>query len=340
MTDTMKRTQILRAFVVLALLINADRTAGAEEPAPFIASDRAASDRADELTKQALTLAKAGRWNDSEPVMREAWSLKRSHDIAGNLGIIEAHLERWPSAAEHLEYAYKTFPGNGKPEQKKLLELTLATVLPHVAALKVAVNVEKAEVFVDGRSVGLTPLADAVFVQPGRRGITAKRQGYLDALQDVEAPEGGNVEVSLALRPEAPPSSRPPLGVVIATAVLGVAGIAVGAGLTAEANSSAADAATQRRMLGGAANACGGAPTGTVTTNCTALHNDGAKQTALSNGAVGAFVAGGVLAVVGVGLGVWRATGRTDPGRRSALRLQVAPTAGAHDGGIVVVGQW
>ncbi len=336
----MNRTQILRAFVVLALLTNADRAARADEPASFIASDRAASDRADELAKQALTLAKAGRWNESEPVMREAWNLKRSHDIAGNLGIIEAHLEQWPSAAEHLKYAYKTFPGNGKPEQKKLLELTIATVLPHVVAVKVGVNVEKAEVFVDGRSVGLTPLAEAVFVEPGRRSIAAKRQGYLDALQEVDAPRGGNVEVSLALRPEAPPSWRPPLGVVIATAVLGAGGIAVGGGLAAEANSSAAAAATQRRALGSAANACAGASTGTIASNCTALHNDGAKQTSLSNGAVGAFVAGGVLAVVGVGLGVWRVTGRADPGRRSGLRLQVTPAAGAHDGGVMVVGRW
>ena len=311
-----------------------------DEPAPFIASDRAASDRADELTKQALVLAKAGRWSDAEPAVREAWSLKRSYDIAGNLGIIEAHLERWPDAAEHLKYAFKTFPGNGKPEQKKLLEATLATVLPHVAAVKIGVNVDKAEVFVDGRSVGLTPLANMVFVEPGRRSVVAKRQGYADGLQEVVAPQGGDVEVALTLRAEAPPSSRPPLGVVIAAGVLGVGGLAAGAGLTAAANSTAADAATRRTTLGGAVNACGSSLTGTVATNCNALHNDGAKQTSLSNGAMGAFVAGGVLAVVSVGLGVWSITGRKAPDRRSAWSVQVTPTAGVREGGVVVVGQW
>jgi hypothetical protein len=336
----MNRPPILPAFVLLALLAGTVRSARAKEPAPFVAADRAASDRADELTKQALALAKADRWKEAEPVIREAWSLKQSYDIAGNLGIIENHLSEWPDAAEHLRYALRTFPANGKPEQKKLLELTLANALPHVAAVKIVANVDKADVLVDGRSVGVTPLAESVFVGPGRRGVEVKRQGYVDAMQDVDAPQGGSVEVALTLHAEAPPLSRPPLGVVIAAGVLGAGGIAAGAGLTVAANSNAADAATRRSTLGGAGNACAGNPAGMVVTNCTALHNDGAKQTSLSNGAVGAFVAGGVLAAVGVGLGVWTLTGRKDAGKRSAWSLKVAPTAGMGEGGVVVVGQW
>ncbi|MFN7134343.1 MAG: PEGA domain-containing protein [Myxococcales bacterium] len=331
---------------LLMLSLSGAGAARADEPPLFISMDRVASDLADDLTKKALALAKAGKWTDARDALQEAFELKRSYDIAGNLGIVEAHLERWRDAAEHLKYAFKTFPGNGKPEQKKRVELTLAKVLPRVGALKIDVNVGKADVIIDGRTVGTTPLPDVVFVEPGRRTVVVKRPGYDDESRGVDVAPGSNGELSFSLRPETKPkpppdepTPRPPLWLVIATGALGAGGIATGAALAAAANGKGADAEALRGKLG-ADTACGGAPTGAVAASCKALRDAGAQQTTFSNASVGAFVVGGALAVTSAGLGAWYVATRKGEGKRATWNLRWTPVVSGREGGLVVSGEW
>jgi len=56
--------------------------------------------------------------------------------------------------------------------------------------------------------------------------------------------------------------------------------------------------------------------------------------------AVGAFVAGGVLALASAGLAVWAVTEHKGSVERSGWSFQVAPVVGSREGGVVVVGRW
>ena len=67
-------------------------------------------DHADELFEQAVTAYDAGRLADAEAKLAEAWGLKRTHDIAGNLGVVELKLGKYPEAATHLAWALQHFP--------------------------------------------------------------------------------------------------------------------------------------------------------------------------------------------------------------------------------------
>src|ERR1700678_2908811 len=99
----MKPTPLLLVALSLASTTVA-APARAQRPSTIIEQDRVAGDRADELFRSGNVLAKKDRWTEAEPLFREAWTLKRSYDIAGNLGIAEAALGRWCDAAEHLSF--------------------------------------------------------------------------------------------------------------------------------------------------------------------------------------------------------------------------------------------
>jgi tetratricopeptide (TPR) repeat protein len=325
-------------FVALSLAWTATAApARAQKPPAILEQDRAVSDHADELFRAGNVLAKQDRWTEAEPLFREAWGLKRSYDIAGNLGIAEASLRRWRDAAEHLSFAMRTFPANGKPEHRKLLEGTLARALHEVATLRIEVAPEKADVLVDGKSVGTAPLADAVFLEPGTRTVRARLAGYETAAATVEAAKGAAIEVRLEMKKEVvvppvpPPAPEPrrPAWPAVVSGVLAAGGLAAGAALTVAANGKSSDLA---RLQNGQSSTCF-APGAGLLSQCSALHDAAVNKTTLSNAAASAFLVGGVFAAATAGLSIWAVTS-------PVVVVRAVPTVGAGQAGVTLQGAW
>jgi tetratricopeptide (TPR) repeat protein len=127
---------------------------GATPAAP--ASAKAAPDRADELFEQGAAAYDAGRLPEAQTKLEQAWALKKTHDIAGNLGVVELKLGKYPQAAEHLAWALQHFPPTEADQAKRGFEKQLAKARAEVGALRVRVSVDGAEVTVNGRAVGAT----------------------------------------------------------------------------------------------------------------------------------------------------------------------------------------
>ena len=347
---TMNLARFLLPMLLVPTVAGVDAVAQAAEPPPtVVVTGFEASDRADELVKRGIALAKTDHFVEAEPLMREAWSLKRSYDIAANLGIVEAALNQWRAATEHLTYALKTFPANGKPEHKKLLEQSLAKAVPQVATLTVKVGVEKAEVFIDGKSVGLTPLADVMFVEPGKRTIEARLLGYETATQTVDASKGRASEIALTLRklePVPPPTATvappvptlPPLGGGPKTGVLVAGGVTAGVALvagvvfTAVANGKASAATKSHDDL---VNARGPAACpDQMASGCQDLHDLIGTKNTFSRLAAWSFVGAGAIGAATLIYGLAAPKATTKSG------LQLVPVIMAREGGIVVRGAW
>jgi PEGA domain len=347
--------RLARFFPLFLLASSALLTAArAAPPTSFVISDHGASDRADELVKRGVALAKADKYAEAEPLVREAWGLKHAYDIAANLGIVEAALGKWRDAAEHVAYALSTFPANGKPEHKKLLEQTLAKAAAQIGALRIKVSADKAEVFVDGKSAGLAPLPGVVFVDPGSRTIEAKLGGYDPASQAVDVKKGDASEVTLTLKEAAPPplptgsaSAPPPPPTATVPAppppwrpgvawfatggALAAAGLGVGIGLTVAANGKASDAAALSTKVGGRS-ACAGQP---APVDCASLKTTLGTQGTYASAAHDGFVAGGAFALATAGLAVWTMTAPKASGR-----ARIVPVATATGGGLFILGTW
>jgi len=132
----------------------------------------------------------AGKVQKAYDAYRGAWELRKSYDIAANLANAEKLLGKNRDAAEHYAYSLRTFPATGKPAQQKQLEAKLAEVRRELGALAVEVCVAGAEVRVDETPIGAAPLADEVFVEPGPHVVEARLAGYATATQNVLAGKG------------------------------------------------------------------------------------------------------------------------------------------------------
>src|SRR5262249_20937227 len=138
---------------------------------------------------------------------QKAFALKKVHDIAGNLGMAEFAQGKMRGAAEHLAFGLRLFPITGEPALRDQMQKTFDQCKRSVAAVKVKVNVNGALVYVDGKLVGETPLADDVYVEPGPYTLEAKAEGYKPMSQQVTADKGSAIEATFNLA-KLPPKSQ------------------------------------------------------------------------------------------------------------------------------------
>jgi hypothetical protein len=348
------------------------RIAAAQTGAPATAGAPSAEvmARADAIFRDAIKLYKAKRYAEAEAGFLEAWKLNPTYDVAGNLGHTEARLGKHREAAEYLAFALRNFPLTGNADKRRAAQEKFDEVRKLVTSVKVQVSVPRAEVFVDGRLVGVAPLAGEVFVEPSAHTIEAKLAGYEDAKQSLQAEKGAVQTVMLTMTAASPlhpapapagnrsgtnppgegselgggrsvplgptdgkSESRLSIGWVVAGGILAAGGIGAGIGLTAAANAKGSTAIELGSKVGGRSG-CVGEPAAGVADACADVRSARTDQTTFSNAAVVTFIAGGALALGTVGLGVWASKSKVAP------VVQAAPIVGARYGGVVVLGAW
>jgi uncharacterized membrane protein len=185
---------LLALLAVVLVLISPHREVYSQ---PATVGDSA--QKADQLFQKSRVLYTSGKMREAREALLSAWALKKSYDIAANLGTVELELGLYRDAAEHMGYSLRTFPPTGKKKHLAETKQQLAEARAQVGTLGITVSVEGAEVFVDGKLVGLAPLVDAVYVEPGARTVEASARGYTAGKVVVQVAKGGTEVVNLAL---------------------------------------------------------------------------------------------------------------------------------------------
>ncbi|WP_437777693.1 hypothetical protein [Sorangium sp. So ce1097] len=180
-----------------------------------------AGERAAQLYREGNQLYDEGKFVEAEARYQAAWDLQQSFDVAGNLGNVELEVNQPREAAEHLLYALETFPLGEKAEKKSFLQKRLAEAKAQVGTLRISVNVDDAEVFIDGKRIGQSPVKDQVFVDPGKRTIEARRGGARTSTSLFVA-RGSDQRIALGL------DTGPNLPLVVAGGAVGLLGVASG----------------------------------------------------------------------------------------------------------------
>jgi PEGA domain len=262
---------------------------------------------------------------DAEFAYLGAWKLKKSFDVAGNLGNLEFDLKKWRAAAEFLSFAIRAFPAGGKPGLRDALLKSLEEAQKQVGQLHVRVNRPGAEVFVDGVSIGLAPLADEVYVEPGTHLIEGRLEGFPPAQVTISATKGQSADVTMTLAVKGANKKVLVAGGVIA----GVAAITGGVftGLSFSEASTAKSKYTAQLKTG-----CPAAPPSTGA--CGDLKAALDSKNLFANVALYSFVAAGA---VGIATTVYGLVGGA---RASRTGLVVAPVMTAQGGGLFVNGSF
>lgn len=297
------------AFVIISCAASSAR---ADDPSPE------AMGRSSALYKQARALHVRGKWAEAESAYQAAWDLRRTFDIAGNLGDCEMHVGQAREAAEHLSYALGNVPAGVTSEQIEALRSALREAQKQVGTLEVVLNVSGAQLFVDGKRAEV--FSGKLFVEPGLRTIEAQAAGYEAAKKTVTVRPGTTEKAELALAP--PKRSAVPaiviggVGLVAAASGIGLL-IAAGAKTDPVRDLNASIVKAGHTCLTGAAS---------YDPRCEKLHDMASSGDAMHNAGVGLLVGASAAAV---GTVVYMAWPRS---------VRVAPSASATGAGLIVSG--
>lgn len=287
-------------------------------------------DRAAQFYQEGNALYDQGKYKEAEAKYQAAWDIQQSFDVAGNLGNVEMLVGQPRDAAEHLSYALRTFPLGGTPQKKKFLQDRLAEAKQQIGTLQVVVNVDRAQVLIDGKKVGESPVENEIFVVPGERTLVVQR-GRLKATKSLLVAKGSSQKVAVTL--EAGPKKE----ILIAGAAVGGAGLVSGLVFTLLANGKSSDAEALRGGLAagpGGRDACDRAEN---QTRCGELDGLVSDQGLFANVAFWSFVGGGV-ALAGTGV-YWLVTS-SEPAPAPRKGFRATPLVTAKGGGLLLQGDF
>ena len=288
------------------------------------------TERAKQLYEEGRALYDQEKLKEAKEAFQKAWDLHRSSHIASNLGHLELMLGQDCEAVEHLQFAYDNFPAAGKPEQKAHLFELLKMARRQKAYLEVEVNIAGAEVRVDGKLIGRSPLARELCVEQGPRVVEATREGYDAASQKPHAINGIATVVTLDLTPR--PTSffdGNNMGFIAAGGALTVGGLVIGiTGVVAANSTSSRKRELQGQLVQGQCN--------DAEPLCLELDRVLGSLDSSTNLSIGGFVGAGVAAVAtGVYL-IWPSSGPSAEAPAAAL----VPVVTGSSGGLVVYGHF
>jgi hypothetical protein len=180
-------------------------------PAPAPQGAPAATDpdkEADKLYWEGLKAIQAKEWEKARVALLEAFKRKPMDRTAASLGRAEMMAGKPRDAAEHLSFFLREAK-DAKPTVRQAAEKMLAEAKAKIGTVTIKVDAEGAEVLIDGQTVGTSPLAEPVFVEPGSRTFEAKKEGRPPASQGVEVAAGSAPVVDLQLPPAPLPTIEP-----------------------------------------------------------------------------------------------------------------------------------
>ena len=286
------------------------------------------SQRVAELYKQANALYDQKKLTEAESLYLQAWNLKKSYDLACNLGAIELDLSKPRAAAEYLAYALREFPAGGKTSARVQIEGRFKKARDQVGALHVHVSPPNARIVIAGQAVGSFPLVEEVFVEPGSVTVEATLPGYESAKQVVQVAKGSAVEVDLTL--EHIKRSKLPAFVI---GGVGVAALGIGASFIGIAESKRSEAKALSVETNHACPVSDPSPQG----KCKDLTSAASSQDTFGNIGIVSMVMAGAAAVGVVTYLLWPAS---HDQAASARTVRVLPTASATGGVLFVLGSF
>jgi hypothetical protein len=341
--------------MLFAFAVTASAPAGAQPAAQGSAA------QAEAHFQKGKELSKAGKVPEAYQSYLKAWELKKTYDIAGNLGSSELKLGKYRDAAVHLAYSLRNLPETAAAEQRQRVQQLLDEAKAQVGTITVIVSIDGAAVTLNGVSLGLSPILDDQYVDPGATVVVeAKREGYKTVNQSITAVKAGKYEAKLILLPEAggtqvvPPPPLPPQEVerdgqnkvpIIIGAAGAVIGIGLGAVFTVISNGASSDAAGFKSPSGNTSS-CKAPATPAEIDRCDNLKSSLEKTDTFANLAVGSFVVGGVLAVGTVAYVLFAPKGMltasTTSGRSTSgpVTISATPVMGPDGGGMFLKGTW
>jgi hypothetical protein len=240
-------------------------------------------------------------------------------------------------AAEHISFFLSTQRPDSPADRRAAGEAVLREASAKVATVRLRIDVDGAEVLVDGRPIGTAPLVLPIFFDPGHHTLEARQDDYPWQRVPIEAVAGTSSDVVFKLKTELiEPLPTTPRAVVPGAVLGGVVGAALVTGivLLAEGAAKRGDSRTLNDAIQAAHRGC---VTGAANFDawCTELNDAVHRSDTFHNAGVGVLVGAGAAAVGTVAYFVWPASTPSKP-----RALTIAPMLSAANAGLLFSGSF
>lgn len=137
------------------------------------------------------------KYEDARAAFLQAYALKKHPAVLLNLAQSELHSGHVADAANHFAKFLRA-TSETTPAERVDAEKGLKVAKTKVEEVNVSVSQQGAEIFLDGHSIGLSPLPGPLYLAPGSHTIEAKK-GALSASTSVAAMAGQSTNATLSL---------------------------------------------------------------------------------------------------------------------------------------------
>jgi hypothetical protein len=317
------------ALGAVFLSLGSPRAARAEAPEAAPGSGASATPSADDnaearrLYRKGAEAFDAGRPQEARSFLLQAWAIRQTYDVATALGQVELDLGLPREAAEHLDFALRTFPPQLSAETLQRVRGLFFQAEKKVGTLIVRAERPGTRIFLDAKPVGVTPLSGPLFLEPGSHSVDGE-EGSDHVTRTLEIEAGTTQSVGLefaAPRPAAPEvrieskGSVPPVPLLVGGALV-VAGVGVGIWFAVDAGNRSDEARALRESLGN--RSCSGPAS---SSECTELRDIASRYSRDRNVSTAGFVGAGVAAVATGAFWLLSSRATTTAERRNALRV-------------------
>lgn len=144
--------------------------------------------QADELIQKGNDLRRRGDNYGAFEFFRQAHELAPTPKTEAQLGLAEQSTGRWADAEGHLTTALRDTQDPWVKKNREILKQSLEDAHVHVGRVEIVGDPEKATVLVNGKAVGVLPLAAPVAVNAGNVDVEVSADGYTTERRSINAP--------------------------------------------------------------------------------------------------------------------------------------------------------
>jgi hypothetical protein len=164
---------------------------------------------ADRHFKTGVKLFEENKYSEALAEFEQAYALASHPLVLYNLAATHRALSQYAQAVDFYNRFLAEGKGVVKPAQLAKGQRELADLLRLIARVEVTTSPEGAEVSVDGRAIGPTPLGQPLILGPGDHVVRATLAGRQPAERAVRVAAGDTLAVALTLqeRPAEPPAA-------------------------------------------------------------------------------------------------------------------------------------
>ncbi|HEY5377654.1 MAG TPA: PEGA domain-containing protein [Polyangiaceae bacterium] len=129
-----------------------------------------------------------------------AYQLSNNYKVLYNIGQVRIQLGRYAKAKEALEDYLKVGGTNLSAERTQAVNNDLATLVERTASLNVVTG-EGADISLDGKVIGTSPLTAPLIVDAGEHNLVLHKPGFFDSAQLVTLAGHDQLELKVELKP-------------------------------------------------------------------------------------------------------------------------------------------